>query len=92
MYKLTLTSQERLAFDFIDGRYETSEIADILIECMSDENEWSSDKEITFSIPESYMWIINEIVEESKKNNGVDFPCFNYQLVVKLNDFLCQMV
>lgn len=88
MYKLTLTYGERLAFDFVKGKYETGEIGDVLVDYLPEDKEWSSMDDITFEIPEHKAWEIMDIAFESEENNSATWPMFELDLVIKMEDFL----
>ena len=52
MYTLTLTADERRAFDWVGDRYNSCKFADLLIGCIPENREWDDDGDITFQIPE----------------------------------------
>ncbi len=91
MYRLTLTASERQAFDWVADRYATGEKwADLLLlQCgrSEPESEWDSEEEITFLVPESVAWGLQEL---AASEGG--FPCFGPELVQKLEKFLAQIV
>jgi hypothetical protein len=84
VYSLTLTSDERQAFDWVANRYNSGQVADLLSDCLPEHREWDDDGEITFDIPEHVAWQINELAEQE----GYLWPCFAPDLVEKLNE-LC---
>lgn len=91
MYRLTLTHNERKAFDWVGDRYFAGEMARLLrMECRPEPEfaEWGDDGEITFLVPESTFWFMREQawLEECQ------WPCFAPELDDKLNDFLNQLV
>jgi len=64
MYTLTLTADERRAFDWVGDRYNSGKVASLLRDCIPEDREWSDDGDITFTIPEHIAWEINELAEE----------------------------
>jgi hypothetical protein len=64
MYNLTLTADERRAFDCVGDRYNSGKVADLLIGCIPEDREWSDDGDMTFKIPEHVAWNIIELAEE----------------------------
>jgi hypothetical protein len=83
MYDLTLTADERRAFDWVGDRYNAGNVADLLLHRVPEDREWSDDEDITFTIPEHVAWQINELAEEE----GYTWACFAASLKDKLNDF-----
>jgi hypothetical protein len=83
MYTLTLTADERRAFDWVGDRYNSCKFADLLIGCIPENREWDDDGDITFQIPEHVAWEIKELVEEE----GYSWACFARTLAAKLSDF-----
>jgi hypothetical protein len=81
---LTLTSDERRAFDWIGTRYNSGKVADLLSDCLPEGREWSDDGDITFEIPEHVAWEINELADAE----GYSWACFAPSLTEKLNE-LC---
>ncbi len=89
MYTLTLTNDERQAFDWVGGRYAAGEISSLLTaECMGEDDEWSQDGPITFNIPEWVAWQISELADEDDSR----WPCFSEELCEKLDDFINSIV
>jgi len=84
MYSLTLTADERRAFDWVGDRYNSGKVADLLVDCFPEDREWGDDADITFHIPEHVAWQINELAEEE----DYSWACFAPSLAAKLND-LC---
>jgi hypothetical protein len=84
MYSLTLAADERRALDWIGSRYNSGEVADLLVDLIPDDREWADDGDITFDIPEHIAWQINELAEEE----SYSWPCFAQELADKLNE-LC---
>jgi hypothetical protein len=64
MYSLTLTANERRAFDWVGDRYKSGKVADLLIGCISEKWDWDDDGEIRFAIPVQIAWQIIELAEE----------------------------
>jgi hypothetical protein len=88
MYSLTLTADERRAFDWVGNRYNSGTFADLLIGCIPEDRGWDDDGEITFLIPEHVAWEIDELAEEE----GYSWACFAPALVSKVNDFCWSIV
>jgi hypothetical protein len=89
MYTLTLTQDERAAFDWVGDRYATGdEVADILREYMNEDDEWGQDGDLTFHLPEYAAWIIREL---SEKEDEI-WPCFADGLASKMCDFCYNIV
>jgi hypothetical protein len=40
MYTLTLTADERRAFDWVCDRYNSGNVADLLLDCLPEDREW----------------------------------------------------
>ncbi len=88
MYNLTLSADERRAFDWVGYRYNSGKVADLLIGCVPDDQEWGADGDITFLIPEHVAWEIRELAEEE----DFSWACFAPDLAGKLNDFCWDIV
>ncbi len=88
MYKLTLTHDERAAFDWVGYRYNAGEVAALIWEEYRGELEWDAEGDIEFEIPESVAWLIKELAEEE----NMTWPCFAPELRDKLNSFLDKIV
>ncbi len=85
MYTLTLTAEERRAFDWAGDRYAAGAVADLLRECIPEgQPGWEDDGDISFFLPEHMAWRVRDLAEEE----GNAWPCFAPGLVEKLND-LC---
>ena len=84
MYTLTLTADERRAFDWVGSRHNSDKVADLLMYCMPEHQEWRDDGAISFDIPEGIAWQINDLAKEE----DYWWACFALKLVGKLND-LC---
>ena len=84
MYSLSLTSDERQAFDWVGSRYNSGKVADLLLDCMPEDREWRDDGDISFDLPEAIAWEINQLAEKE----GYSWPCFGADLTEKLNE-LC---
>jgi hypothetical protein len=87
MYDLTLSADDRGAFDWVGDRYNSGKAADLLTDCLPEGREWGDDGEITFDIPEHVAWQINELAEEE----GYSWACFAEKLAEKLNE-LCRSI
>ncbi len=88
MYTLTLTADERRAFDWVGDRYNSGKVARLLTDCIPEDREWSDDADITFTIPEHVAWEINELAEEEDHT----WACFAPSLAGKLNDLCWSIV
>jgi hypothetical protein len=87
MYILSLTANERQAFDWVGERYNSGKVADLLLECVPKDREWGDNCDITFTIPEHIAWQINELAEEE----SYSWACFAPDLAEKLNE-LCRSI
>lgn len=89
MYQLTLTSDERKAFDWVGHRYDTGDdVAMRLRQCLAECHEWDDAGDITFSIPENVAWEINE---RSEMEDNL-WPCFADELTAKMQAFCDSIV
>jgi hypothetical protein len=89
MYTLTLTHEERKAFDWVGHRYAAGIVGDLLTaNCMSEHDYWDINGDITFEIPENVAW---EIQDEFRTDDAM-FPCFSPELSAKLQEFLDKIV
>jgi hypothetical protein len=91
MYTLTLTRDERRAFDFVDGRYAngTDMIRVLIFDTHFDENaEWDGNYDITFTIPEHAAWMIREMAKE----DNYLWPNFAPELAAKMQTFVDSIV
>lgn len=85
MYTISLTAEERRAFDWIGDRYTTGDaVSRLLCECMGEDDEWSQDGDITFRVPEHMAWQIAELAEAE---DGL-WPCFAAALRNKMQSFV----
>lgn len=81
MYTLTLTHDERMAFDWIGHRYTTGDdVSRLLLDCMPEDAEWDAEGDITFRIPGHVAWQINELSEQEDHY----WPCFSDELKLKM--------
>ncbi len=88
-YLLTLNQGDRLAIDWVGGRYATGyNFYKILIHCMGEDDEWDSDEDITFAISEDRAWKIRELFE----SEDMLFPCYASELTNKLWDLYNSIV
>ena len=97
-YTLTLTSEERKAFDWVGNRYSNGDdMSNLLTECdmsapdvdiPSYDVEWSGAYTITFEIPEHVAWDIKDFAE------GEDgfWPCFAPELADKMQTLVDSIV
>lgn len=88
MYILTLTADERRAFDWVGNRYNSGKVADLLVDCLPEDREWGDDCDIEFAIPKHVAWEIRELAEEE----DYAWPCFAAALSGKLNDLCWSIV
>jgi|GEM_PF-3387367 len=89
MYTLTLTPDERRAFDWVGDRYTAGAVADLLRDCIPEESpEWEEDGDITFNLLEHIAWQVRDLAEEE----GNAWPCFAPDLAEKLNDLCWSIV
>lgn len=88
MYSLTLTKAEREAFDWIGDRYAAGAVATVLTDCLSPDDCWDQDGDVTFPIPEHKAWEIKNLAEEEQ----CSWPCFPPELSAKMNDFIAGIV
>ncbi len=91
MYKLTLTKNERAAFDWVGNRYNSGDIMNILLTCEreGDNRDWDdNDGDLTFIVPEYKAWEIKDLAEQE----DYAFPCFANELKGKMWDFCDNIV
>lgn len=88
MYTLTLTKDERLAFEWIGDRYAAGEVMRTLVQCLTGDDSWEQDGDMTFTVPEPYAWAIKHLAEDE---DGL-WPCFSPELTRKMNDFIERIV
>ncbi len=89
MYTLTLTREERKAFDWVGYRYAAGTVMEILYtRCTDGYTEWWDEGDITFNVPEHSAWFIKQLAEEE----DCQWPCFATELKNKMNTFINQIV
>lgn len=89
MYTLALTSNERKAFDWVGHRYVTGyEVSCLLMDCLTDYDEWSNTEDIIFQIPEHIAWQIRDL----SFLEGDFWPCLGGYLKRKMNSFIDSIV
>lgn len=90
MYSLTLTSDERMAMDWIGSRYfHGTDLYTLLLECEHNEEiDWDSKEDIKFKIPEHKAWEIRERAEEE----DLSFTCLAGDFKSKLLKFCYEIV
>jgi hypothetical protein len=92
MYRLTLTTDERRAFDWVGDRYATGHDWYKLLwgSCKQtpDDIDWDGSGEITFTIPEHVAWELNDLAQQEDWL----FPCFSGELTAKLCTFCASIV
>jgi len=89
-YQLTLTQSEKNAFDWVGDRYVSSGhyVKNLLLQCMSPDDEWDNDTYSDFDIPEHIAWQIND----AARDEDYLFPCFCDSLPEKMLNFCYQIV
>ena len=88
-YTLTLTIDERRAFDWLGDRYGTGEpIAATLRGCLPDDAEWTQPGDITFLVPEHEAWLI----AARAWDEGDLWPCFAPELALRMTAFTSSLV
>lgn len=90
-YRLTLSENERDAFDFAEGRYGWGDWARVLaFECESVPamRDWNTSGPITFLVPEYKAWGL----KESAESDDAPFPCAAPALAHKLQHFVDSIV
>ena len=90
MYRLTLTSDERLAIDWIGYRYDHGDnlFLALMGALASPDVNWDFAGDITFICSESVAWAIREIGEAC----NYLWDCFSKELAEKLNHFCMGVV
>jgi hypothetical protein len=88
MYPLSLSIDERRAFDWVGDRYAAGRIADLLSGCLSGDDAWDNPGELSFGVPESTAWEIRDLAEAE----GFAWPCFAPELAAKLTEFCDRIV
>lgn len=87
-YQLTLTRDERKAIDWIGNRYgHGDDLFHALVVCDNTGGNWDDPIDITYTIPESVAWTIQDIGEEC----DYQWDCFAPELASKLDQF-CQKI
>lgn len=87
MYRITLTQDERSAFDWVGHRYCAGNVASLLLDCIPADSAWDDEGEIAFVVPENVAWEIRDLAEQEE----YAWPCFADDLKAKLNTF-CQSI
>ena len=88
MYKLTLTTDERREIDFVGGRYPHGhDLFKLLMSC-DFENDWDSEGDVTFTMPEHIAWAIGELAHEGEHQ----WALFSLETASKMEVFLMQVV
>ena len=87
-YKLSLTKDERDAFNWVGDRYATGDnVSTLLCGCLPDDKQWDDEGDILFPVPEYIAWEIKLCSEEEN-----DFwPCFDDALKLKMIKF-CESI
>ncbi len=86
-YSLTLTTDERRAFDWVGGRYNALDVHIALCHSIPADRSWDDDGDMTFDVPEHVAWEIDRLAAEEDHS----WPCFSTELKEKLNRF-CQSI
>jgi hypothetical protein len=88
-YTLTLDANHRRAIDRIGNRYRHgNDLASILIGCLTNDQEWDSNDDIEFDIPEHMAWGIMDIAEECEHR----WDCFDRELHSIMENFVDEIV
>jgi hypothetical protein len=87
-YSLLLTASERKATDWIGGSYSHGNQLFTVLNGYEvyQNNEWDSEEDIEFKIPENVAWQISEIIEED------NLACFSDELREKFCSFQQKIV
>lgn len=93
MYTLTLSREERAAFDWVGYRYDTGDgVGNILRACTpadcTEDDMWEADGEITFAVPEHAAW---DIADKAEREDNL-WPCFGTELARKMMAFVDAIV
>ena len=90
MYRLTLTSEERNAIDWIGYRYDHGDNLYLALAgaLTSPDVDWDFAGDITFICSESIAWAIKEIGEAC----GYLWDCFSKELAGKLTKFCMRVI
>lgn len=88
MYTLTLTQEERKAFDWVGDRYAAGDIAKLLSSCLfkpqSGDDYWHGIGDVTFEVPEHVAWEIWGLTQ----TDDAPWPCFAPELAEKMQKFV----
>ncbi len=90
-YTLTLTAQERRAFDFVGNRYiHGHELSDLITdgEQTEPDAEWDGNDDITYKWAEHQAWAIHELCTDEE----CQWELFAPELVHKLLQFCDHIV
>lgn len=88
-YPLTLTRDERQAFDFVGDRYRTGYRTKWeIMKGIPEGKEWDSEEEITFLVPEPAAWEIRDCCDDE----GGVFPLFGDELEAKMHEFMDKII
>ena len=88
-YTLTLTVGDRKAFEFVGDRYGNGiDMINILINGLSNGEEWDDPRTLTFYLMEHEAWQIQSLAEE----DDYLFPLFSGNLKEKMWNFIDQIV
>lgn len=93
MYRLTLTSGERRAIDWVGNRYAHGDELYRLLwagckHMLPEGADWDSEEEITFIVPESIAWSIADIADQCDNR----WDCFADELAAKLSRLVGSIV
>ena len=85
MPQLTLSADERRAFDWIGHRYATGhDVYSVLLDHMPEGSEWDDEGTITFVLPNHAVQMIAGLSEEEDHL----WPCFASELTCKMNHLI----
>jgi hypothetical protein len=88
-YRITLSYDERMAIDWVGGRYHSgTPLRNILEPYMTADLEWCDNRDITFHLPEHAAWEIGDMAETF----GHRWDCLSGDFNRKLNDFCDSIV
>lgn len=85
-YTLTLSHDERKAFDWVGDRYNAGTVASLLLmNCSTTDDSigWDDKGDMTFDVPEYVAHLIRDLAEEEDNT----WPCFADELAEKMRTF-----
>lgn len=85
MYSLTLSKEERSAFDWVGNRYTNGDAMwNVLTDYLPEGVEWLDDGAITFELPLEAVQALKRLAQQ--ENNL--WPCFSNRLKYKMIAFV----